>query len=105
MNPQNPPQLQISRAQIEQNIKQFEAKIKAKTLECVSLGQLRDASADVIARLYGYREKEFQKPVQDAVYNYLTAKLNEQLINLEALQLQLNAWKAMTNMVQPAVVG
>ena len=107
----NPQPVQLSTAQLEKLVKNLEARLKAKTLECASLGQLKLVAGDVVDKFFNYRSQiddlpnHPQKALKDAVYNYLTAKLNQELINLEELELRLKQVKAASNMVQPAIVG
>jgi hypothetical protein len=98
------PQLQLSTAQLAHAEQVYKRKVDAKTLECASLGQMRDVSADVVAKFFNFRDELSQKPARDAVYNYLTAKLNQAIIELEELKLQLTGIQAMSNRIQPAVI-
>jgi hypothetical protein len=99
-----PQPIQLSSSQLAHAEKNFKAKVDAKTLECASLAQMKEASAGLIERIYNYRDEPGQKPIRDAVYNYLTAKFNQAVIELEELQLQLKAVQAMSNRVVPGVI-
>lgn len=96
--------VQLSTAQLAHAEKIFKAKVDAKTLECASLSVMRDCSADFIGRIFAFRDEEKQRPCRDAAYNYLTAKLNQAVIELEELELQLKGIQAMSNRIQPAIL-
>ena len=70
MMPQPTPQ------QIDQAIKTTAARLQSKQLEIHSLSQLREAAPAFIGHLYQFRTPDAYKDFQDAVFNYLTAKMH-----------------------------
>lgn len=90
---------QPSVQQLEHAIKNWEARVKAKTLECASLEQMRTAAINVIGKLFNFRDPEKQQPAQDAVHNYLTAKLNQAVLDLQELELYLKAMRQQSSSV------
>jgi hypothetical protein len=82
---------QLSVQQLEHAIKNCDARVKAKTLECAALDQMRDAIPEYLAGLI------IDQPLRESVHNYLTAKLNWALIDLQELELQLKAVKQMSS--------
>jgi hypothetical protein len=101
----SPQSVQFTTAQLAQAEKTFKAKLDAKTLECASLQAMRDCSADFIGRIFNFRDEEKQAPCRNAAYNYLTAKLNEAVIELQELELQVKTVQSMSNRIQPAVLA
>jgi hypothetical protein len=97
------PQLQLSTAQLAHAEQVYKRKVDAKTLECASLEQLRECSLGIVEVIYETRPVS-RKLLVDSVYNYLTAKLNQAIIELEELKLQLTGIQAMSNRIQPAVI-
>lgn len=83
----------MSPQQLEHAIANLQKRVDAKTLECASLQQMRDVSADVIVTFFGYRDEIKHTPACDAVHNYLTAKLNWAIIDLEELELNLKMYR------------
>ncbi len=89
--------------QLEHAIKNFQTRVEAKTLECVALKQLLRVAGDVIGglgiedalglivtRTYpAIAECPASFTLEDAVNNYLTAKFNQAVIDLEELNLRL----------------
>ena len=88
---------QLTKQQLEHAISNIRKRVDAKKLEIDSLSKLRTAAVDVIAKHFNFRDEEKQQPVQNAVHNYLTAKINEQLVNLEELELSLRAYSQMSS--------
>jgi hypothetical protein len=103
------PQLQLSTAQLAHAEQVYKRKVDAKTLECASLDRLRRTMPSVTGLILKHLEPE-RKPdwetegIADTVENYLTAKLNQAIIELEELKLQLTGIQAMSNRIQPAVI-
>ena len=100
---------QLSSSQLAHAEKQFKAKVDAKTLECASLDRLRRTMPSVTGLILKHLEPERfpdweDEGIADAVDNYLTAKFNQAIIELEELQLQLKAVQAMGNRVVPGVI-
>jgi hypothetical protein len=80
---------QLSVQQLEHAIKNLQKRVDAKKLEAHSYSQFRD-----------YASGNFtpdEATLRDATNNYLTAKLNQALIDLEELELQLKAVKQMSS--------
>jgi hypothetical protein len=88
---------QLSVQQMEHATRNLEKRVKAKTLECVSLDQMRKVADTFLDAIFDPRDKEKQQPVQDAVHNFLTAKMNYALVDLEELELTLRAYKQMSS--------
>jgi hypothetical protein len=96
------PQLTIQ--QLEHAIRNIEKRVQAKTLECAALQQMQAAAVDVIGKLFNFRDQEKQQPVQDAAHNFLTAKFNNALVDLEELELNLKAMRQMRSGVVGASI-
>ena len=86
---------QLTAQQLEHAIANIEKRIKAKTLECAALQQMQGAAVDAIGKLFNFRDEEKQQPCLDAAHNFLTAKFNTALIDLEELELNLKAMRQM----------
>lgn len=105
--------LQLSTAQLAQAEKAFKAKLDAKTLECASLAQLKEHAPEsmvILSLLLKGQGSTTESMIdslditRDALGNYLSAKLNQAVIELQEIDLQLKAIQSMSNRIQPAVL-
>jgi hypothetical protein len=88
---------QLSKQQLEHAISNIKKRVDAKMLEIDSLSKMRTCAVDVIAKHFNFRDEDKQQPVQTAIHNYLTAKINQELVNLEEMQLSLRAYSQMSS--------
>lgn len=96
----------LSTAQLEAALRAMDARLRAKKLEIDSLNTLRDNLPLMAARLFRGEgtaaESDSLETVTDATHNYLTAKINWALMDLEQMELQRRMVVAQQSMVQPA---
>lgn len=98
-------QPQLNTAQLSKKmIDNLQKRIAAKTLECASLQQMMNVAPAALGKLFNFRDEDKQKPVRDAVHNYLTAKLNQELVTLEEWEIQLRGWKSALAQMQSGIL-
>ena len=94
---------QLSSSQLLHAEKVFQQKVDAKTLECAALRQLIDIAPALIVKAFiRTQDAESEMGVREALGNYLTAKLNQAVIELQEFELQLKAIQSMSNRIQPS---
>lgn len=85
-------QPQLNTAQLQKMIQNLQKRVDAKTLECASLQSMMDAAPGFFGEIVVAAGEPL--PLQAAVHNYLTAKLNQELVTLEEYEIQLRGWKS-----------
>lgn len=100
-------QPQPNTAQLAKMIENLQKRVDAKTLECASLDTLRKTGPAVLSaaieKVAGGQSKSLDA-VNEAAYNYLTAKLNQELVTLEEYEIQLRGWKSALAQMQSGIL-
>lgn len=98
---------QLSQQQIGAAIKAFENRLNSKKLECDALGRLRKVAPNVIplqlVNMEGYGDTA--SGVAHACEDYLTAKINWLLIDIQEYELQIKMLKSQqSGIVSPGMI-
>lgn len=101
---------QMSALQVEAALKGISARINAKKLEIDSLNTLRNVVPTFLDGLFAEALTKIEEPpsgdipgvVMNAVTNYMTAKINQGLMDLEQLMLQKTMFESQQRQVQLA---
>ena len=94
------PQLTVQ--QVEAALKAITARIDAKKLEVDSLSRMQQTSRVLIQKLFSSDETVEESLAIETVHDYLIAKLNQGLMDLEQLTLQKTMFESQQRQVQLA---
>ena len=89
-------QPQLNTAQLSKMIENLQKRVDAKTLECSALDRMRrETDSESFTLALALRE---------SIHDYLTAKLNQELVTLEEYEIQLRGWKSALAQMQSGIL-